>query len=449
MRPASPFVVLLFLVLPLLAHADPVAVRNLRVWQAPDHTRLVLDLSGPLEHRLSTLKDPHRIVIDMDNARLNGALPEPETGGPILAGVRGAEQGDAGLRIVLDLKAEARPRSFVLKPYGDYGHRLVIDLMDAGAAAEDETRPEPAGARRESQAMLPRDMVVAIDAGHGGEDPGAIGRSHRTREKDVVLAIARELAKLVAATPGMKAVLIRNGDYYIGLRERIKKAHRHQADVFISIHADAVPGANRAARGASVYALSERGATSEAARVLADKENAADLIGGAGMNDKDDLLLKVLVDMTQTATIGDSLDLGADLLASLKSIGPLHQNTVAQAGFMVLKSPHIPSVLIETAYISNPAEERKLRSKAYQRRIAEGIFNGLQRAAPRLSARRGAATPSQASVSREHVVKPGETLAMIARQYDIHVEALRFINGLGAKDPPTGRRLRIPPKAGG
>ena len=442
MRPLRPFLFLL-LVFPLLAHADPVAVRNLRVWQAPDHTRLVFDLSGPLEHRLSTLKDPHRIVIDMDNARLSGALPAVETGGPLLAGVRASERSDSGIRIVLDLKTETRPRSFVLKPYGDYGHRLVIDLMDI-AAAEDEARPEPA--RRDPQP--PRDLVVAIDAGHGGEDPGAIGRKHRTREKDVVLAIARELAKLVAAAPGMKAVLIRDGDYYIGLRERIKKAHRHQADVFISIHADAVPGISRSARGASVYALSERGATSEAARVLADKENAADLIGGTS-NDKDDLLLKVLVDMTQTATISDSLDLGVDLLAALKTVGPLHQETVAQAGFMVLKSPHIPSVLVETAYISNPEEELKLRDKTFQRRVAEGIFEGLQRAAPRLLARRGAAVPQQAASPREHVVKPGETLAAIAKQYDMHVETLRFINSLGAKDPPVGRRLRIPPKTGG
>ncbi len=442
MKPPRTLLFLLLMV-PLLAHADPVAVRNLRVWQAPDHTRLVFDLSAPLEHRLSTLKDPHRIVIDMDNARLSGTLPAHATASPVLAGVRTADS-DAGLRIVLDLKAEVRPRSFVLKPYGDYGHRLVIDLMDTGPAAEDAARPEPV--RRDPQPQ--RDLVVAIDAGHGGEDPGAIGRKQRTREKDVVLAIARELAKLVAAAPGMKAVLIRDGDYYIGLRERIKKAHRHQADVFISIHADAVPGVSRSARGASVYALSERGATSEAARVLADKENAADLIGGTS-NDKDDLLLKVLVDMTQTATISDSLDLGADMLTSLKTVGPLHYDTVAQAGFMVLKSPHIPSVLVETAYISNPDEEMKLRDKAYQRRGAEGIFDGLQRAAPRLLARRGAAVPQQASSPREHVVKPGETLAAIAKQYDIHVETLRFINSLGAKDPPTGRRLRIPAKAGG
>lgn len=438
---------LLLLLIPSFAYAEPVTVRNLRQWQAPDHTRLVFDLSAPIEHRLSTLKDPHRIVIDMDNARLSGPLPAHASASPVLAGVRSADS-DNGLRIVLDLKAEARPRSFVLKPYGDYGHRLVIDLMDTGAAAEDDTRTEPV--RREPQPQ--RDLVVAIDAGHGGEDPGAIGRKQRTREKDVVLAIARELAKLVAAAPGMKAVLIRDGDYYIGLRERIKKAHRHQADVFISIHADAVPGVSRSARGASVYALSERGATSEAARVLADKENAADLIGGTA-NDKDDLLLKVLVDMTQTATIGDSLDLGSDLLTSLKAVGPLHHDTVAQAGFMVLKSPHIPSVLVETAYISNPEEESKLRDKAYQRRLAEGIFEGLQRAAPRLLARRGTVAPQHAAAptagAREHVVKNGETLAAIAKQYDIHVETLRFINSLGAKDPPAGRRLRIPPKAGG
>lgn len=439
MRPVRrsflPFLLLVFISLPL--PAEVVTVQNLRQWQAPDHTRLVFDLSGPLEYHLAALADPARLVLDLDGARLGGALPTLDGNGPLLAGVRTAGRGEEGLRIVLDLKTEVRPRAFVLKPYGDYGHRLVVDLLDLRAAAE-EARPPPRGETR--------GLMVAIDAGHGGEDPGAIGRKYRTREKDVALAIARELYRLVAAAPGMKAVLIRDGDYYIGLRERIRKAQRHQADVFISIHADSLP-VGRSARGSSIYALSERGATSEAARVLADKENAADLIGGAALSDKDDLLLKVLVDMTQTATIGDSLALGTDLLGELRGVGPLHFEAVAQANFMVLKSPHIPSVLVETAFISHPEEEKRLRDKAHQRRIAEGLFQGLTRAKPRLLARRVQAVPVAAGErAREHVVQSGETLVAIARRYEVHVEALRFLNGLNHQDPPAGQRLRIPHK---
>jgi N-acetylmuramoyl-L-alanine amidase len=449
MRSHCRFILPIFLLLalsPFAAHAGSVTVRNLRMWQAPDHTRLVFDLSGPLEHHLFTLKDPARIVIDLDNARISGELPAVDAASPIVAGLRSGGRGDNGVRFVIDLKTEVQPRTFLLKPFGEYGDRLVIDLVDSKAAEEDaKLDAQPA-----TSAPVPvsRDLVVAIDAGHGGEDPGAIGRRYRTREKDVVLAIARELQKLVAATPGMRPVMIRDGDYYVGLRERIRKANRHGADVFISIHADSIPG--RLARGSSVYALSERGATSEAAKVLADKENAADMIGGGEFGDKDDLLLKVLVDMTQNATIGDSLDLGADVLASLRQTGPLHSSSVSQAGFMVLKSPHIPSVLVETAFISNPDEERKLRDRASQRRIAQGIFAGLQRAAPRLLARRAIpATTAQRSVpedGRDYVVKSGDTLVSIARQYDINVDALRFLNDLRDSYLPVGTKLRIPQK---
>jgi N-acetylmuramoyl-L-alanine amidase len=447
----------------LPGEAAVVAVNHLRVWQAPDHTRLVFDVGGALEHRVFTLTNPDRIVIDMDNARLQGRLPVVDTGGPMLAGLRAGDRGTQGLRIVLDLKRAAVPRSFVLKPYGQYGHRLVVDLHDAVVAeAVPSTAPmlTPTNPVPTPVLQRPQELIVAIDAGHGGEDPGAIGRRYRTREKDVVLAIARELRKLVAAAPGMRPVMIRDGDYYIGLRERIKKAHRHQVDVFVSIHADAV--GNRHARGSSVYALSERGATNEAAKVLADKENAADYVGGTDIDDKDDLLMKVLVDMTQTATISDSLSLGGDILDALRTIGPLHSSNVGQAGFMVLKLPHIPSVLVETAFISNPEEERKLRDRAQQRRIAQGIFAGLKRAEERLRARRAPVAPAlqQAAAAaasagatetrgaREHVVQPGETLAAIARHYDIHVDALRFLNNLGDSDLSVGLRLLIPARDG-
>lgn len=370
----------LLFVAPLLAHSA-VTVENLRQWRAPDHTRLVFDLSAPLQHRVFTLTDPHRIVLDLDDASLKDPLPDLDFSGPLLAGVRSGRPEAGVLRIVLDLKTAVQPRTFVLGPAGDYGHRLVIDLLDSEAAAAEEkseagTTPSDA-TRRSARPERRKPFTVAIDAGHGGEDPGALGRRYRTREKDVTLAIARELAYLIQRTPGMRAVLIRNGDYYIGLRERYAKARKQRADLFISIHADAVPG--RHASGSSVYALSEKGATDAMAKFIADRENTSDLIGGVSIGEMDDVLAKVLLDLSQTRTIQDSLIFGGDILAELKRVGPVHTSYVRQAGFMVLKAPDIPSVLIETAFISNPAEERKLRSRAFQRKMARGIFKGIKR----------------------------------------------------------------------
>jgi N-acetylmuramoyl-L-alanine amidase len=434
--------------------AEPVSVQHLRVWRAPDHTRIVFDVSGPLEHRLFTLQDPHRIVVDMDNARLQEPLPEVEAGGPLLSAVRSGAPEEGPLRVVLDLKAEARARSFMLKPAGPYGHRLVIDLYDVKAAQEeaatpkDEARTSVPAVRAAPAQPVVRDRVVAIDAGHGGEDPGALGRRYRTREKDVTLAIARELARLVAREPGMRPVLIRDGDYYVGLKQRFEKARRMRADVFVSIHADAVP--SRRAYGSSVYALSEKGASNAMARLLADKENASDLIGGVSLNDKDDMLAHVLLDLSHNKTMQDSLSLGEDVLAELQRVGPVHMRNVAQAGFAVLKSPDIPSVLIETAFISNPSEEKKLRTPTFQQQLAGSIFRGIKHHLARLPA--PSPVPVQAAASsetaREHVVRKGDTLGSIARQYNIHVDALRFINDLWDADLPVGLRLRIPSRQG-
>lgn len=441
---------LLLLLAAAAIRAEPVTVQHMRVWRAPDHTRIVFDLSGPLEHRLFTLQDPHRIVVDMDNARLEEPLKDVDTGGPLLGAVRVGKPEEGPLRIVLDLKAETRPSSFVLKPAGPYGHRLVIDLYDVKSAEEEKAKSEAVARTPPPVQARPaaRERIVAIDAGHGGEDPGAMGRRYRTREKDVTLAIARELARLVAREPGMRPVLIRDGDYYVDLKSRYVKAWRHRADVFVSIHADAVPG--RQANGSSVYVLSEKGASSVMARVLADKENAADLIGGVSLSDKDDMLAQVLLDLTHNKTKQDSQELAEDVLAELRGVGPVHMHRVAQAGFAVLKSPDIPSVLVETAFISNPSEEKKLRTPAFQQQLASGIFRGIKRHLARSPA--PAPVPVQAAISgetsREHVVRRGDTLASIARQYNIHVEALRFINDLRDADPPVGLRLRIPPRQG-
>jgi N-acetylmuramoyl-L-alanine amidase len=329
-----------------------------------------------------TLTDPHRVVIDLDSAEFAGAMPELDVSGPLLTAMRSGRSDNDRLRIVFDLKAAAQPRSFLLGPAGEYGHRLVIDLFDSRVLPE-EKKPELGSprdngpARRLGPAEPKKPFTVAIDAGHGGEDPGAIGRRYRTREKDVTLQIARELARLVNAGAGMRAVLIRDGDYYVSLRERFRRARQQHADLFISIHADALPG--RRASGSSVYALSEKGATDAMAKIIADKENAADLVGGVSLSEMDDVLAKVLVDLSQTKTIQDSLVFGGDLLAELRRVGPVHAAAVRQAGFMVLKAPDIPSVLIETAFISNPAEERKLRSSRFQRDMAEGILRGIKR----------------------------------------------------------------------
>jgi len=455
-----PAVILLF---PLLCVAAPVSVHNLRLWQAPDNTRLVFDLSGPLDHRLSTLSDPERVVIEMDNARLQDGLAPLDVSQSYIAAVRAAEPADGKLRITLELKRPVRAQSFVLKPYGQFGHRLVIDLYDE-VVAKALPDPEPRAAPPAREFMAPRDLVVAIDAGHGGEDPGAIGRRYRTREKDVVLAIARELYKLVAAEPGMKPVMIRDGDYFIPLKKRTLKAKNNGAHVFVSIHADAVRG--RQARGSSVYALSDRGASSALAKSLADDGNSSDWIGGVGREDLDTDVQRLFGDLVIDATIGDSIVLGGDMLGSMRSVGPLHSPRVGQAGFMVLKSP-IPSVLIETAFISNPEEERKLRDRAFQKRMAKSIFNGLKRAAPRLLARLGTShetvqatvpatpVPSTQAVqtapkgrAHEHVVQRGETLTAIARLYDIHVDALRFLNDIHDNNLPVGLKLRIPVRSG-
>lgn len=451
------------LVFPVAGLAAPVAVQNLRLWQAPDHTRLVLDLSGPAEHRLKRLEGPDRIIIEIDSARLQDGLAPLDVGQSYISAVRAAEPGTGPLQITLELRRPVRPQGFMLKPFGQYGHRLVVDLYDE-AVAEVAPTPEARAAPPARPVLRPKDLVVAIDAGHGGEDPGAIGRRYRTREKDVTLAIARELHKLVNAASGMKAVLIRDGDYFIKLHKRRDKAERHNADVFVSIHADSMPGKRaKQVRGSSVYALSHRGASNEVAKALADSENASDWIGGVDPREVDRDVRTLLGDLTREATITDSSRLGGDILGGLRIAGPLHSAKVAQAGFAVLKQP-MPAILVETAFISNAEDERLLRNPAHQKRIAEGIFRGLKQATPWILARRDAGgsltqvtaappvTPAPivpTAGAREHVVKPGETLTAIARLYDTHIDVLRFLNDIQGDELTVGSRLHIPSRRSG
>lgn len=410
-------------------------IDNLRMWQAPDNTRLVFDFDQPVDHRLFTLANPDRIVIDIDNARLARPISGLDLKESVLSGVRSASKDGEGLRIVLDLREKVHPKSFLLRPNQKYGHRLVIDLHKL----DTKRRSSPVLSATQ-QPLTARDIVVAIDAGHGGDDPGAIGPT-RTLEKDVVLAIARQLDTGLGRERGITPVMIRTGDYYIGLRKRTKKAHQHKADLFISIHADAFRDSR--AKGASVYTLSPGGASSEHARLLAEKENAADLIGGVSLEDKDDLLAAVLLDLSQTATIGASIDAGDQILKRLKGVARLHKPQVEQAGFRVLKSPDIPSILVETAFISNPSEERNLRSRRYQEKMAQAITAGVKHYFS-TNPPPGTLLAKLRASERKHVVSRGDTLTDIAKHYQVSIATLKSVNGITGSHLRVGVVLQIP-----
>lgn len=423
-----------------LVLAAPAEVQGLRLWAAPDHTRVVFDVSGPVSHKIFSLKNPDRLVIDVPAATAATAFPARNQSEGIVKGVRTGKRGKGDLRIVLDLTQATRPRSFTLKPGGQHGHRLVVDLYDPDRKQpllqlQQLTKARPVSLQKPRM----RDLVIAIDAGHGGDDPGAIGRGG-TREKDVVLSIARRLSALINKEPGMRPVLIRKGDYYVGLRQRINKARQHNADLFVSIHADGFR--DRRVRGSSVYVLSRRGASSEMARWLAEKENAADLAGGVSLDDKDQLLAEVLLDLSQSATNEASVDVADNLFRELRRLGKTHKKSVQQAGFVVLKSPDIPSVLVETAFITNPTEERKLRDKRHQEALARAMFSGILRYFTTHQ------PPGTHLVAREHTIKRGDTLGHIAQHYQVTLNSLKGYNELKSDRVRVGQKLRIPPSGG-
>ena len=371
------------------------SVAAVRVWPAPDYTRVTIESQREIDYKFFSLENPERLVVDLNNTELGSELEQlPSKIAPDDSFVSGARVGQfkpGVTRVVFDLAQKVSPQVFTLKPIGEYGHRLVVDIYptvpidpilaliqgnevtgNPGVTANDDTPTPPASVTR-----VPKEIVtIAIDAGHGGEDPGAKGR-RGTYEKDVTLAIAKELKKLVDADPKMRAVMIRDGDYYVALGKRVKIARKVRADLFVSIHADAFIKSH--ARGSSVFALSERGATSAAARWLAAKENKADLIGGVNIDVPDVVLKQVLIDMTQTNTINESLKLAKTVLGELGTINKLHKPNVEQAGFAVLKAPDIPSILVETAFLTNPQEERKLRDSNYQRKVARALLDGIRK----------------------------------------------------------------------
>jgi N-acetylmuramoyl-L-alanine amidase len=370
---------LLNLILASAAFALPFGVsatqiRNARLWRSDGNLRLVFDLSGPVHYKTFTLSAPERLIIDVTGADLVGDFSQLAFAGSFIRSIRSGRFGQGDTRIVLDLGNPVQLNSFLLQPQDGQGHRLVLDLKTAVplqiAQAPDGiiAKPHPK-----------RDIIVVVDPGHGGKDPGAVG-SKGEREKDVVLSIAQLLAKRLKREKGFDVKLVRNDDVFVPLRKRVEIARKHNADMFISVHADAAP--RLTASGASVYCLSEGGATSATARFMAQRENGADLLGATrllNLKDKDPMLAGVILDMSMNATLAASLQLGSTVLGSLAGITTLHQKRVEQAGFAVLKSPDVPSILVETGFISNPRDSQRLVTARHQQAVADGLFEGLQR----------------------------------------------------------------------
>ncbi|MCM2376206.1 N-acetylmuramoyl-L-alanine amidase [Pseudomonas marginalis] len=360
--------------LPFAAHATQ--IRNARLWRSDDKLRLVFDLSGPVQYKTFTLSAPERLIIDLSGAGLSGDFSQLALTNSGITSIRSGHFGKGDTRIVLDLAAPMQLNSFVLPPQDGQGHRLVLDLTSATQAPRQiASEPTPLV----DKAHPKRDIIVVVDPGHGGKDPGAVG-SKGQREKDVVLSIAQLLAKRLKREKGFDVKLVRNDDFFVPLRKRVEIAHKHNADMFISVHADAAPRIT--ASGASVYALSEGGATSATARFMAQRENGADLLGATSLlnlKDKDPMLAGVILDMSMNATIASSLQLGSSILGSLEGITSLHQKRVEQAGFAVLKSPDVPSILVETGFISNARDSARLVTARHQQAVADGLFEGLKK----------------------------------------------------------------------
>lgn len=489
----------------IAAVAQSATVNGVRVWRAPDHTRLVLDLDAPVQHSLTLANNPNRIILDVPATKMNSDLVAKlqlaDT--PVII-VRSSVQNKTDLRLVMDLKSKVAPNSFFLKANAGMHDRLVIDLYDdvnalpnttanqpvrpAGQAAPSTSLPplptvaaaNPSSSKEEATKTLPdntqataiaiqaqtvptlepiksatdfggrRSIIIAVDAGHGGEDPGAMG-PNRLREKVVTLSIAKELVAAINATPGFTGKLTRTGDYFIPLKKRRDIARTMKADLFVSIHADAFT--KPSARGASVFALSRNGATSETARFLAQRENESDLIGGVGsisLDDKDQVLAGVLVDLSMTATLNSSLQVGNHVLNSMGGIARLHKHHVEQAGFMVLKAPDVPSILIETGFISNPEEARKLATPAYRKQMAQSVFKGVRQyfmqnppAGTYIAAQiEGGAL---GGFERQHSVASGDTLSAIATRYGVSMAQLMQYNKLRSSTVKLGQTLKIPP----
>ncbi len=410
-------------------------VHEVLLWRPPNHTRVELDLTGPAEHKIFVLQNPTRIVLDVEDTRLKTNLSDLKLTDTPIRQVRSAARDGDDLRIVMDMSASVDPRSFSLKANQQAGDRLVVDLYDTTASAA-----KPAVKKTAKQGSK-RNIIIAIDAGHGGEDPGALGPGRR-REKDVVLAIAREVNALFKADTGFTPTLIRSGDYYVSLKGRRDLARKRQADLFVSIHADAFK--RKEANGASVYALSTRGATSTAARYLAQRENAADLVGGVSLSDKDDMLAGVLADLSMTSTLDASLQVGAQVLRNVDNVARLHKKNVEQAGFAVLKSPDIPSILVETGFISNPTEAQRLSTSSYQKKMARAIHAGIKSYLVAHPPSGTLVAWNKAQGGTQYTIARGDTLSGIAQRFNVSLSTLKNTNGISGSNIKIGQKLTIP-----
>jgi len=407
------------------AASPAVQVKDIRLSKNSGYVRLVFDLDDIADHSVFTLNGPERVVLDIKNTRMPHGMVDRVQANSLIRSIRSGVRNDKDLRVVFDLSESVTPRSFLLAPTADTGHRLVIDLHDKKKSAKTREQKK-------------RDVIIAIDAGHGGKDPGATGRAG-THEKIVTLQIARKLEKYINEQPGMRAVLTRKNDRFMRLRERIQKAREAHADMMISLHADSFPDPR--ARGSSIYALSVDGASSETARLLAEKENAADLLfGDVDLAVEDQMVKEVLFDLSLTGNIESSLDMGGEILQQIKSVNRVHKKKVQQAGFAVLKAPNIPSVLLETAFISNPKEEKNLKSSAHQKKVAKAIMRGVNK----YFARKAPPGTWLAASNGQYAVNTGDTLESIAKKHGVRVNDLRSRNAIHSETLLAGQVIEIP-----
>lgn len=402
-------------------------VTDVRFWYGPDKTRLVLELTSAVTYRVFSLEDPERIVIDIDEGRLEQGVELTEKAGGAVARIRSGRPEPRILRIVLDLQKRSEFHAFLLDPSGLYPHRLVIDLFQGENGGE--TDSSQSDVREE-------DYLVVIDPGHGGEDPGAVGSSG-AYEKDVALGIARRLKRIINWDGRLRAILTRTEDYYVSLRGRVAFSMERKADLFLSIHADAAQ--RKTAEGASVYILSTDGASSEMGKWLAQRENAADLAGGVDIGEQDPSLQRILLDMGLDWKIRESQDLGLALLEALEQVGGLHSRTVGRAGFAVLKAVDIPAVLIETGFMTHPAEEKALQQELTQERIAGAIYRGLSAYCDQ-----DERCPPRTSSERIYVVAPGDSLTLIAARLGVSVADLKKENPNRSEPLQIGQKLKVP-----
>lgn len=415
-------------------------VENVRIWSENNKTRVVLDLSRSVQHNIFTLRGPDRLVIDLKDSRLAKTLNAMPKGAGAVRSIRSAVRADGQLRVVLDLNTAVRSRTFTAGPNATYGDRLVIDLQQAGG---------PATVKRASEAYRPgRDIVIAIDAGHGGHDPGSSGR--RSKEKDIVLSVSKELARRIDAEPGMRAVLVRDRDMFIDLKDRVEIAQRNDADLFISIHADAF--ADSRANGASVFALNLDRADRVARETLSRRNRETVKVGDVVLNDKDPVLASVLYDLSQNAALSASNDVGNRVSRQLSRVAKMHSRKVREKSLAVLTSAEVPSILVETGFISNPGEEKKLRDKSYQRRLATAILAGVRDyfyTNPPPDTQIAMDLRRQPAKQVRYVVTRGDTVSEIAERYNVRAADIRRANKLASDKIRVGQTLRIPIFAGG